>query len=893
VRNQFGGSIGGPIVKDKTFFFFNEEMDRFRTTLTNASTVPTAAFKTGVFTYISPTGPVPVNLLPGSPQNINNLPEDPTMKAIFALYPNPTVSNGDGYSGTLFFPSTSALSSYNSTAKLDQHFTDRETLSLRFGYDHSYDPNSGHGDFLPGGVGEVHEKAIGEGLSAQLTSALRNNLVNNLQFGWNHVYAKFSCGGLNTIDSSTFNVLDSFGYGRDYIMDPFTSMACFNDSDYQFRETGTISYTESLSWVKGAHTWKFGFDFRDVGETGPDNFGSRRQVQTNVDQFVGGPFFSPIAVTDSSGNILDTQKLDDAASAFYGFVIGDNNSQYFDKTGTRKPTDNKFFRQHEFDFYAQDAWKIRRNLTLSFGLRYQLNGVPYEQNGNFSNLLTNPASFPVVFSIVGPGTGKSMYQPDYKDIEPRAGFSWDPKGDGKTAIRGAFGIFHDRIFGNLFENARGNPPFEQDYVNNPIQTINNAITGGAYFGLEAALPTSPFFTQAPTQVPSATVADGSLLAPTILDPHFRMPASNNWNFGVQRQLPGNNAIDIAYVGAMGVHVWSHRDGNPPDPALVQQLVTYCSNPANAFGCTPATVSGISLYEGADVFGDLPFNAVAHNALVQPAYQETEFNSIYHGLQTKFTHRMSHGLQVQGSYTWSHSIDNGVDPLTPAGGSHTFPRNSLNLAENRGNSDNDIRHVAVINYIWELPLGRGRSYLSNGVVGKILEGMQFSGITTLQTGHPFQVRSTQDSERTGVGAWATQVGNPFGAPSSPACAPAVGAGYDYISNVCAFELPAFGGPGGTGRNEFYGPGFVDFDLAFSKKMKVTERVQAELRVESFNIFNHPHFQNPGTDSANVGNLIFGDPPGGANPLFGVITNTVGQPDGTTSARQMQVALRLSF
>jgi len=170
---------------------------------------------------------------------------------------------------------------------------------------------------------------------------------------------------------------------------------------------------------------------------------------------------------------------------------------------------------------------------------------------------------------------------------------------------------------------------------------------------------------------------------------------------------------------------------------------------------------------------------------------------------------------------------------------------------------------------------------------------------VQTGHPFQVRSTRDSQRTGVGAWATQIGDPFGPPPSPACAPTPGAGFDYVTNTCAFELPAFGGPGGTGRNEFYGPGFVDFDLAFSKKMKVTERVDAELRFEGYNIFNHAHFQNPGTDSANVGNLITGNPLSSdptaqaANPLFGVITNTVAQPDGTTSARQIQVALRVSF
>jgi hypothetical protein len=153
-----------------------------------------------------------------------------------------------------------------------------------------------------------------------------------------------------------------------------------------------------------------------------------------------------------------------------------------------------------------------------------------------------------------------------------------------------------------------------------------------------------------------------------------------------------------------------------------------------------------LYIGATErkFGDLPFNAVNNNALLQPDYQLDEFNSIYHGLQTKFTHRMSHGLQVQGAYTWSHAMDDSVDPLGEAIGAHSFPRNSRDLQEGWGNSDNDTRHVAVFNYIWELPFGRGKGYLNGGVVGKILEGMQLSGITTIQSGHPFQVRGTEDT-----------------------------------------------------------------------------------------------------------------------------------------------------
>jgi hypothetical protein len=330
-------------------------------------------------------------------------------------------------------------------------------------------------------------------------------------------------------------------------------------------------------------------------------------------------------------------------------------------------------------------------------------------------------------------------------------------------------------------------------------------------------------------------------------------------------------------------------------------VAFCSNPTNSFtlpgvtgtlSCTPNEVSSTSLYIGATPsagIDDLPFNAVNNNALLQPDYQINEYNSIYHGLQTKFTHRMSHGLQMQAAYTWSHALDNSVDPLTPAVGAHTFPRNSLALSQNYGNSDNDTRHVFVLNYVYELPIGRGKGYLNSGMMGRIMEGFELNGIFTAQTGHPFQVRGTEDTQRTGIAAWGYQVGDPFGPPAGSGCSAGPfppGGGYAYISNQCAFTNPPFGQASNNERNNFYGPGFWDWDVTLAKSMSITERVKAELRFEGYNVLNHPHFLNPGTDAAGLGNLI-------GQPLFGVITSTYTQPDGTTSARQIQVALKIKF
>jgi hypothetical protein len=900
-RNQFGFSIGGPIIKNKTFFFYNQEFQRFRTTLTNNSTVPTAEFKTGQFLY-NGTTPVDLNSATNNitstilrqfrvPVDLPQLPADPTMQNVFALYPNPTFSNGDGYSGTLQYPSSSQQDSYQAVVKIDHHFSDRETFTGRYGYDHFKDPNPFHDDVLPGNVGGVSEKAINQGVAASLTSTLTNNLINTFNFGWNKIYSTFGCTGLSVVDGATPQV-DQFGNGWDFNMDPFSTIGCPSlVSNGQWRKTGTTSYSDFISWVHGNHTFKFGMDFRNIAEQGPDSFFSRRQVglQTNLNfgiQFVDVP-----SVPSAAGDFV----LQDAAAAYYGLVWQDLNAEFFNKSAVRQPTDNKQFRQHEYDWYGQDMWKIRPNLTLTLGLRYQLDGVPYEENANFSNLLTDPTTFPVVMSIVGPGTGKSLYKQDYSNIEPRVGFSWDPWKEGKTAVRGAFGIFHDRVFGNLFGNARGNPPFEQDWSTNPLETVSafydqNFTFGGGGLNGSFPLPNVPDTTPSttiPLYDPNTGVGG---LAPVIFDPHFPNSASYNWNFGIQRELPGNLTVDLSYIASKGTYIYREMDGNPPDQNLVSQLVAFCSDPTNSFGCTPNTVTKTNLYKGAE-FGVLPFDAVQFNALVQPFYIRSIANSNYNSMQLKVTHRLSHGLQVQGSYTWAHALDNAGDPIDPAAGNRGFPRNSRNLAEEYGNSDNDIRHVFVASYLWEAPIGRGKAYLNHGVAGRLFEGIQFSGITTVETGHPFEVYSTTDSERTGLSNRGDLVGDPFASGANVSNGNKVYfKNYDFQNYPSpgsgAFAEPAYGRPGNLGRNHFFGPGYVDFDLVFSKNIKFTERVGMQLRVESYNIFNRPHFTNPGADPNNNGNLL-------GSSIFGQITSTAGRPDATTSARQMQVALKLNF
>jgi hypothetical protein len=878
VRNQFGYSIGGPIWKNKTFFFFNQEFQRFPTANTISATVPTQAFVNGVFTWHGVDGAtgnpvdVPIDLTPGSIQNQTyasqfgayaSAPPDPTAQKIFSKFPAPSVLNSDGFSGLAFFPDSSNFRGYQATAKIDHHITEKEIVSFRYGYDPGRDPSPFGDAILPNNVGATSFSGIGQGVSANLTSTLRTTMVNSFTFGWNHTAADFACTGLSEVNSPY--PVNALGIGADFILNPFTNFACANDTllaDGQSRRTSTTSYGDNLTWVRGNHTWKFGGEFRDIHESGNSNFTQRRQVDTRAGT-IGVPDL--IGLNLPSG--VDTTALDDAISAWFGLSVGDNQSEFYTKNGDRRATDQRFYIQHEYGIYAQDSWKLRRNFTLNLGVRYQFYGVPYDKDGTQSNLYTDPRSFPVVFQMNRP-----LYDNDYTNFEPRVGFSWDPKSDGKMAVRGGFGIFHDRVFGNLFGNARGNPPLQATYNAQLFQTINNSFPGqgNAVFPLQA--PDEPF---------DPSIPDGTLAAPTIFPSHFPSSTLNSWFFGIQRELPGQFVMDLSYVGNSGVHIFRVVDANPPDPQRVAAILAVCADPANPFGCTTDDVQGPILYSGGDR-GFFPENAVAHNAIgrgtLAAALNQAEGTANYHSMQLKVTKRLSRGLQLQGAYTWAHSIDNSNDPIVPGLGGVSFARNPLNPDQDRGNSDHDIRHVAVISYIYDMPFGRGKAFANSGILGRVLEGFELSGIVTLQSGRAFDIFNTIDPQRVGRVGRPDLVGDPFSGslviPGSKV----------FFTNPNAFVSGPFGRAGDVGRNQFHGPNFANADITVAKQTKIFERLTLETRVEVYNLLNHPNFAPPGTFAAE--NTI-------NSGFLGTMNSQIGRPDGTTGARQFQLAAKLVF
>ena len=270
---------------------------------------------------------------------------------------------------------------------------------------------------------------------------------------------------------------------------------------------------------------------------------------------------------------------------------------------------------------------------------------------------------------------------------------------------------------------------------------------------------------------------------------------------------------------------------------------------------------------------MPFDAVNNNAFLHAEVFNNAASSIYHALQANLTKRISHGLMFQAAYTWAHAIDNASDPLTPATGNQGFPRNSLDLAAERGNSDFDLRQRLVINYSWMLPFGRGHDHLAEGFAGRIFEGWEVAGITTFSGGLPYDIFSALDTAHTGQ-----QQRADYNAAGTllPVINPRTQTG----PNLGLFSDPAWDNPGNLARNRFYGPGINNWDMLLQKTSRLSERVNLQLRAESYNLFNRVQFGQPG-------NLIF-------NPgTFGQSTSEARQADLTTGARQMQFGMKLSF
>lgn len=862
VRNDFGGSIGGPIWKDRTFFFVNAEIQRFRTTRTSLQTTPTAAFKTGKFTYIDPTDgsqtPVDLTADPATnPDNFSGLGQDPVISKILALAPVGQVDNGDGVSTTYYFPSPDALNSYTLTGRLDQKLTDRHELTIRYIYGHANDSNPLHNEVLPGygnfsGITTNHNGVV------SLASSLSAHTTNLLRAGYNQNNPSYLCNHAG-IDAVTDQ--DTFGNGRDISIPYFFIFGCsaLGDSNAQARLSSTLLFGDTFTYTKGAHSMKFGGEYRSVKDNNFDNFASRNLLQLNNYSTFGYPSYNFYGNLDSASLL----GFEDLVWGAQGAVAKTSESQFFTRAGVRRANDVSRYRQHEGAVFAEDTWKVNSRFTAILGLRYAFNGVPYEKDGDLSNFFGDAsAPLPTVgyftFTSVGPGTGHQLYANSWKLIEPRIGFAYDLNGDGRTAIRGGFGIFHDRVFDNLFGSAKSNPPYQaavNDYV----------FDGTPDTATVANIPFPGELTPSPNIGP-----DTFLQAPVVIDPHLKMPTNQSYNLGIQHQLNNKLTIEVNYVGNHSTHGLRAIDGAPPQPNLVQAAL-------NA-GVLPEALTFDALYGGGVDANGTSFGPMVNNtAFYHEAFETSVVSGNYNALQARIFGQVG-GLTLTGSYTWSHSLDNGSDPIVPGAGDSFFPRNSYNLGPEYGNSDFDVRHRGTVAATYALPIGIGSEYLNTGLLGHIFEGIQISGIQQVQTGLPFDLRGTRDSLHTDAADRPQLIGAPYPSGRGTIVAKGVITGPSGL----AFVNEPYGENLSIHRNKFYGPGFINTDVVFQKTQALHEQVKLIFRAESYNVFNHPNFASPLASSLTI-----------SSPTFGVSQSQLGQNDYTTGARQIQGALKLTF
>ncbi len=862
VRNDFGASVGGPIWKDHTFFFLNGEAQRFRTTRSDSQITPTSAFKSGVFTFIDPSdgSTTPVDLISNpltNPNNFAGLGQDPTMNKVFAVMPVGQIDNGDGVSTTYIFPSGDPLNSYEFTGRFDHKLSDKHQLTVRYIYGHSNEGDPFHDEDLPG-FGKTAVIATEHNGAVSIASSLTPTITNLLKGGYNLNNAGFFCDhtGLDTLLGK-----DNFGNGRDVSIPYFFTMGCVDlgDSNGQARLSSTLFIADTLNLTRGAHSLKFGGEYRSVKDSNFDNFYSRDTLALDNFTTYGYPSYNI-----ANPNSPSLNGFEDMVWGAQGAVANASEYQFFTKTGTRRANDLDRFRQHEWALFAQDTWKITPHLSLIAGLRYAFNGVPFEKDANFSNFYGNAsAALPTVgyfaFTTVGPGSGKQLYTDSWGMYEPRLGFAYDLTGDGRTAIRGGFGIFHDRVFDNLFGNAKANPPFQASFNDYPF-------TG------DPSTPTVTTYPNPGSLTPSADITNGDFYEAIVIDPNLKMPTSYSWNIGIQREIHSGLTAEINYVGSHGTHGLREIDKAPPQPAIVQAEL--------AAGVPPSALTYNSLYLGGTYtdgngntqsFGPAVNNTAFYHDLFQTSIVSSNYNALQASLKGDF-----HRLTISGSYTLAHSLDNGSDPLVPGAGGSGLPRNSFNLGPEYGNSDFDVRQRGVFALTYALPIGTGTAFLNHGVVARIFEGIQLSGIQQAQSGLPFDLRGTRDNLHTSLTNRPELVGKAYpsgqgnivavGKITGPARAAFANAPYD--SNLAIH------------RNQYYGAHYVDTDAVFQKTQTIHEDIKLVFRAESYNVLNHPNMAAPASDSI-------------ASPYFGISTSQIGQNDGTTGARQIQGALKVIF
>jgi Carboxypeptidase regulatory-like domain/TonB dependent receptor len=783
-RNQYGGAIGGPIVRDKTFFFGSfEGLNQDLSISEQSLTLSNAARNNGVVP--NPNGPGTITV-----------PISPSIQPYLALFP---VANGpDNGDGTAFFrfPGAETGNEYYAVGKLDHNFSELTRLSASFQWD--------RGALLQPDL--YNEKLLGspsshDNFTLSLQHSFAPTVLNTARIGVSRTFAADSqdVSAISPLETATnLGFLPNLPVGILTAGNLSTAGGLGASGADNFHFT-SYQASDDLNWIRGRHTLQFGFLFDRID----DNF--------NVANI-------PLGEWDyNSIQDLLTNNPQDFTSDFPGTNGG------------------RGLRTDVFGAYAQDSFRVRHNLTINYGVRYETSTPVSEQNGKIATLvnLTDPA----------PRVGGSFFNnPTKRNFAPRVGLAWDPTGSGKTSVRASFGIYDILPLPYLFINRRGAPFFLQ--------------------GTAQAPPSSDF----PNQGLGLLRPNTARVAFVEANPHRAY--NDQWNLTIQRQLTPNTALTIGYVGSHAVHA----------PLGIEDLdqvplsqVTFSPTGQPLFPIPP----GSSFRQQVRNIQRINPN---FGRIVGTLWRDY---SKYNGLLVNVNKRLSHGFAVQGAYTWSKNLDQGSatfsdnEYLNTAGPSYAFLPNLQN-----GVSDFNVSHNLVLNGTWNIPVSQSL----HGAPRAILQGWELGSIFTAHSGVPFTVKLTSDEAFTGNSRVNSSAGgqrpnfNP--APGCTTNPTNSGQPSNYINLNC-FSFPAPGVLGNLGRNTLRGPGFADFDFSLFRNITLSqEKYRIQFRAEAFNILNHANF---GAQTTNIFN-------GSGAPLASA--GVLQQPTLTTS-RQIQLGVKFVF
>jgi hypothetical protein len=631
-------------------------------------------------------------------------------------------------------------------------------------------------------------------------------LVNEARFGFNRIHIAFVPNAqLNPLD---FGIKDGVteAIGLPQIAVTGSNFNLGGPTGFpQGRSDTTFVFSDTLNYLRGNHSFRFGGEWR-------------RFYNNNTGKDTGSFTFANMAAFIAGNANAFTVTLGDVSSAIAQGALG---------------------------AFVQDNYKVRPNLTLELGFRYDWLMSPTERFDRFVDYV------PEVNSLIRVNNGIApVYHTNAQNFQPRLGFAWDPFKDGKTSVRGAYAILADQPITNLVTGNAANPPFATA-VALPSNSTTKLSNASCLQGCNA--------------VPGATIS------PSSSDPEFDNAYIQSWNLNVQREVRQGLAVTVGYYGSKGTHLRLTRNLN-------QTFLNAALNPVRPFP---------TLSPSSPIGAGVP--------LLNITFREGTGNSNYNALWVTADKRLGKGLQFNASYTFSKSID-----YNSQSSQGVTVQDSFNLRGDRGLSDFDVRHRFVISGLYELPF-KGNQF-KEGWQLSFIEQSQTGNPVTLLAGNvgalPGNIPAANANSLTGLATLRPDIGGPVTINPQPA---ATGIGVQWFPNLVCDPRPGGSCPSGSsvilpvqfingktiyhfgsmGRNVVIGPSFHNSDLSLIKRTKLSERQMIEFRWEVFDVFNHANFGQPGR-TAQVGSTS-----------FGVITNTRFSTGDSGSSRQMQFALKYKF